>query len=639
MVRAVALGAPPGPARSRPVPPSGGAKIPVSKVRKVRKVREFSVAALVPAAPGDNLTDLVVRNAASAPDRVGFARPVGGQWHDVTYAEFLDEVRGIARGLVAAGVEPGMRVGLMGRTRYEWTAFDFAVWFTGAVTVPIYETSAPEQVAWILSDSGAVGVLVETREHLGTVTGVRAGLPALRHLWCLQDAAFAELAEAGRDVPDDELERRRRTSDGASFATLIYTSGTTGRPKGCELTHGNFLELARNAEACMSDVVHTESASTLLFLPLAHVFARFIQVLCLQAKVRLGHSPDVKNLLDDLGGFRPTFVLAVPRVFEKIYNSAAAIADAGGKGRIFEIAARTAIEYSEALEYGEALDGGGPGVVLRLRHALFDRLVYAKLRERLGGRVQYSVSGGAPLGARLGHFFRGVGVTVLEGYGLTETTAPATVNQPGRTRIGTVGPPLPGVAAKVADDGELLVRGVGVMAGYWNDPDATADVLEPDGWFHTGDLGEIDDEGFVRITGRKKEIIVTAGGKNVVPSQLEDRLRAHTLVSHCIVVGDRRPFVGCLVTLDAEMLPGWLAARGKPAMDVAVAATDPRVRAEVEAAVHHANEAVSRAESIRKFLILDTDFTEAGGHLTPKSSLKRQMILKEFADKIEELYR
>jgi long-chain acyl-CoA synthetase len=596
-------------------------------------VREISVPALVPAAANDNLTDLVVRNAESSPGRAGFARPVDGQWRDVTYAEFLDEVRGIAAGLVASGVEPGMRVGLMGRTRYEWTAFDFAIWFAGAVTVPIYETSAPEQVAWILADSGAAGLLVETRDHLDTVATVRSGLPGLRHVWCLQEGILAELAEAGRGVPDDELERRRRTLTGASIATLIYTSGTTGRPKGCELTHSNFAELARNADAMLPDVVHVDGASTLLFLPLAHVFARFIQVLCLQAKVRLGHSPDVKNLLDDLGAFRPTFVLAVPRVFEKIYNSAAATADAGGRGRVFEAAARTAIGYSEAL------DGRGPGIVLRLQHALFDKLVYSKLRGRLGGRVQYSVSGGAPLGARLGHFFRGVGVTILEGYGLTETTAPATVNRPGKIRIGTVGPPLPGVDVRVADDGELLIRGVNVMTGYWNNPDATADVLEPDGWFHTGDLGEIDDDGFVRITGRKKEIIVTTGGKNVAPAQLEDRLRAHPLVSQCIVVGDQRPFIGCLVTLDAEMLPGWLEVHGRPPMDVATAATDPQVRAEVQAAVNHANETVSRAESIRKFLILDTDFTEASGHLTPKFSLKRQVILKDFASRVEELYR
>jgi long-chain acyl-CoA synthetase len=551
---------------------------------------------------------------------------------DITCEQFLSEVTALAKGLIAVGVEPGTRVGLMSKTRYEWTAFDFAIWFAGGVTVPIYETSAAEQVAWILSDSGAVGVLVETAGHLATVEEVRGGLAVLQHVWCIDEGDLDDLVDAGREVPDEEVERRRRTLDGASIATLIYTSGTTGRPKGCQLTHSNFLELSRNAAASLAGVVRAPGASTLLFLPLAHVFARFIQVLCIESRVRMGHSPDVKNLLDDLGSFRPTFVLAVPRVFEKIYNSAAASADAGGKGKIFEAAADAAVEYSEALGRGRV------GLVLRLRHAIFDRLVYGKLRDRLGGRVQFSVSGGAPLGARLGHFFRGVGVTVLEGWGLTETTAPATVNTPDLIKIGTVGRPLPGVTVAVADDGELLVRGINVMSGYFNNSEATAAALA-DGWFHTGDLGEIDEDGFVAITGRKKEIIVTAGGKNVAPTLLEDRLRSHPLISQCIVVGDQRPFIGCLVTLDTDMLPGWLTTNGRGHLEITAAASDPQVRAAVQAAVNWANEVVSKAESIRKFLILDTDFTEAAGHLTPKFSLKRQVILKEFAQHVEELYR
>jgi long-chain acyl-CoA synthetase len=595
-------------------------------------VRELAVPVLTAADPKANLTDLIVRNAAEAPRAVGFRRPVGDTWQNVTWAQFDAQVRRVASGLVAAGIEPGDRVGLMSKTRYEWTLTDFAIWFAGAVTVPIYETSSEEQVAWILADSGAIACLVETGKHAATVAAVRKELPALRHLWQLDAGALDELTELGRDVGDDELDARRSTLSASSIATIIYTSGTTGRPKGCELTHANFGELAANAAARLSVIVHAESASTLLFLPLAHVFARFIQVLCVSARAETGHTADVKNLLEDLAAFRPTFVLAVPRVFEKVYNSAEAKAEAAGKGKIFHAAADTAIAWSEAL------DDGGPGLTLRTKHALFDKLVYGRLREALGGRVTAAVSGGAPLGARMGHFFRGIGVTILEGWGLTETTAPAAVNCPDQIKIGTVGRPLPGVTVQVADDGELLVKGINVMLGYFNNAEATATALE-DGWFHTGDIGEIDEDGFVRITGRKKEIIVTASGKNVAPAVLEDRLRAHPLVSQCIVVGDQRPFIACLVTLDAEMLPTWLSNNGKPPMDVAAAATDPQVRAEVQRTVDHANLAVSKAESIRRFLILDGDFTEASGHLTPKLSLKRQVVLKDFATQIEQLYR
>jgi long-chain acyl-CoA synthetase len=596
-------------------------------------VREISVPALVTADPGANLTELVTRAASEAPDAVLFSRPVtaGDGWEDVTSATFLDEVTRLAKGLVAAGVRPGDRVGLMSKTRYEWTLTDFAIWFAGAVTVPVYETSSAEQVSWILSDSGAVAVVTETSAHTATVGQVREGLSALASVWCVEAGDLDGLAASGTSVGDDEIERRRATLRGDSVATLIYTSGTTGRPKGCELTHANFRELALNAVAYLSEVVCAPGASTLLFLPLAHVFARFIQVLCVAARARMGHTADVKNLVGDLGEFKPTFVLAVPRVFEKIYNSAEATAEAGGRGRVFRAAVDTAIAWSTAQERG------GAGLALRARHALFDRLVYGKLRTRLGGRLQYAVSGGAPLGPRLGHFFRGAGILVLEGWGLTETTAPATVNTPSQIRIGSVGRPLPGVAVRVGDDGELLVQGVNVMKDYFNNPEATADALE-DGWFHTGDLGEIDEGGFVRITGRKKEIIVTAGGKNVAPTVLEDRLRAHVLVSQCMVVGDQRPFIGALITLDAEMLPTWLSNNGRPPMDVAAAAQDADVRAEIQKAVDAANLAVSKAESIRKFMILETDFTEAGGHLTPKLSLKRAVVLKEFTQQVEGLY-
>jgi long-chain acyl-CoA synthetase len=598
------------------------------------KVQKISVPALTEADETGNLTDLVVRNATEAPGTVAFGRPGPDGWEDVTWRDFHAEVVRLARGFVAAGVQPGDRVALMSKTRYEWTLTDFAIWFAGGVTVPVYETSSAEQVAWILADSSCVAAVVETPRHAATVSEVREELPDLAHLWVLDEGAVDTLNGLGEKVDEEEIETRRRIADAASVATLIYTSGTTGKPKGCELSHANFIDLAANAVARLSSVVRTDGASTLLFLPLAHVFARFIQVLAMTARARMGHSPDVKNLLADLAEFRPTFVLAVPRVFEKIYNSAEAKAQGESKvkGAIFTAAARTAIAWSKAQ------DTGGPGPGLRIQHALFDRLVYGKLRAALGGQVRYAVSGGAPLGARLGHFFRGIGVIVLEGWGLTETTAPATVNTPELVKIGTVGLPLPGVSVAVAEDGELLVSGVNVMRGYYQNPDATQQALT-DGWFHTGDLGDIDQDGYVRITGRKKEIIVTAGGKNVAPAVLEDRLRAHPLVSQCIVVGDQRPFIGCLVTLDADMLPTWLANHGKPAMDVAAAAADPEVRHAVQEAIDRANLAVSKAESIRKFHILDTDFTEAKGHLTAKLSLKRPIVLAEFAEVVEDLYR
>jgi len=595
-------------------------------------VREISVPAIVTSDPGANLTDLVVDNAAQAPGAPLFSRPTAQGWEDVTCQGFLAEVTRLAKGMVAAGVSPGDRVGLMSKTRYEWTLADFAIWFVGGVTVPIYETSSAEQVSWILSDSGAVAVFTETDEHTELVGGLRDALPALREVWAFDAGAVDRLGESGAGVDDGEIEARRATLSGSSVATVIYTSGTTGRPKGCELTHSNFRELCTNAVALLPQVVQAPGASTLLFLPLAHVFARFVQVLCVAARARLGHTADVKNLLDDLGAFKPTFVLAVPRVFEKIYNSAEATAEAGGKGKIFKAAADTAVAWSQAQ------DAGGPGLGLKVKHALFDKLVYVKLRDRLGGQVQYAVSGGAPLGARLGHFFRGVGVTILEGWGLTETTAPATVNTPDRIRIGSVGRPLPGVSVRVDDDGELLVKGVNVLKGYYRNTEATTEALQ-DGWFRTGDLGEIDEDGFVRITGRKKEIIVTAAGKNVAPTVLEDRLRAHALVSQTMVVGDQRSYIAALVTLDGEMLPTWLSNNGKPEMDVATAAKDPDVLAEIQVAVDHANLAVSKAESIRRFAVLETDFTEAAGHLTPKLSLKRAVVLKEFADEVEGLYR
>jgi long-chain acyl-CoA synthetase len=594
-------------------------------------VVEFSVPALVAEPTTGNISSLVVKHATENPGRVLFSRRVQGRWQDVTAAEFAADVERVARGLVAAGVQAGDRVALMSKTRYEWTLVDFAIWSAGAITVPIYETSSAEQVSWILSDSGAVACVVETATHAKIVGSVRSELSALGDVWQIDAGGLDDLVAAGADQDASVIEERRAAARPSDIATLIYTSGTTGRPKGCELTHLNFMALCDNAVARLQQVVSAEGASTLLFLPLAHVFARFIQVLTVSAGARLGHTADVKSLLDDLAEFQPTFVLSVPRVFEKIFNSAEAKAEGEGKGKIFHAAAATAIAWSTAQQ-----EGGG-GVGLRLKHAVFDKLVYAKLRSAMGGRVQYAVSGGAPLGERLGHFFRGAGITVLEGYGLTETTAPTTVNTPELIKIGTVGPPLPGNTVRIADDGEILIKGPHVMKGYWNNEQATAEALAG-GWFHSGDLGSLDDDGYLRITGRKKEILVTAGGKNVAPAVLEDRIRAHPLVSQCIVVGDQKPFIGALITLDAEMLPVWLSNNGLAAMDVDTAAGDAAVQAEVQRAVDEANRAVSKAESIRKFRILPVDFTEDGGYLTPSLKLKRGVVLKDFSGEVEELY-
>jgi long-chain acyl-CoA synthetase len=594
-------------------------------------VREFSVPPLVEVDASTNLTDLVVDNAVAQPHKVVFRRKVADRWQDVTAREFLAEVTGLAKGMIAAGVEPGDRVGLMAKTRYEWTLTDFAIWFAGAVTVPIYETSSVEQVQWILSDSQAVACVVESDHHAGLAEQAREGSPSLKHVWQIDGGGLTEVSATGTQVPDATVEERRRAAGLADLATIIYTSGTTGRPKGCELTHGNFVVLAKNAVARLNEVVSAEGASTLLFLPLAHVFARFIQVLCVATPVTMGHAPDVKNLVEDLGGFQPTFILSVPRVFEKVYNGAEQKAEAGGKGKIFRKAADAAVAYSRAL------DAGGPSLLLRLQHAVFNVLVYGKLRAALGGRAQYAVSGGAPLGERLGHFYRGIGLVVLEGYGLTESTAPATVNTPELIKIGTVGPPLPGTAVKIDDDGEVLLRGVHVFRGYWNNPEATTEAFDG-GWFHTGDIGELDSDGYLRITGRKKELIVTASGKNVAPAVLEDRIRAHPLVSQCMVVGDQKPFISALITLDPEMAPTWLANNGKAGMSLEQAIEDPDVHAEIQRAVDDANEAVSRAESIRKFDLLAVDFTEESGHLTPSLKLKRNIVMKDFGDAVDRLY-
>ncbi|WGL53813.1 AMP-dependent synthetase/ligase [Nocardioides sp. BP30] len=594
-------------------------------------MREFSTPATLELPTAGNLTDDVVSNARDFPESVAFSRPGPGGWEDVTAAQFHAEVVAVAKGLIASGIEQGDRVALFSKTRYEWTLLDYAIWFAGAVTVPIYETSSVEQVRWILEDSGARGIVAEGPDHIARVAEARHDLESLTSVWSFADNAVDVLVRLGGDVADEEVEKRRTAIVPADPATLIYTSGTTGRPKGCVLTHSNFMVELGVAVDELERLFQTENASTLLFLPLAHVFARIIQIGCVKSRTRLGHSPDITHLLDDLGGFKPTFILAVPRVFEKVYNTASQKAAADGKGKIFNVATDVAINYSRADEAGRV------PLVLRAKHALFARLVYGKLLAALGGSCQFAVSGGAPLGERLGHFYRGIGLTVLEGYGLTETTGALTVNLPDALKIGTVGRPLAGTSVRVADDGELLFKGGQVFGGYWKNETASREALD-DGWFHTGDLGEVDDEGFVRITGRKKEIIVTAGGKNVAPAVLEDRLRAHVLVDQCMVVGDGQPFIGALVTLDPESLPTWAEAHGKQG-GVEELYDDADLRAEVQRAVDDANKAVSHAEAIKKFVILPDAWTEEGGQLTPSLKLKRGVVMREFHDEVEALYR
>jgi len=607
----------------------------------------------------------VFERAARDPGAVVMRRKdasADGGWRDVTARQFADDVTALARGLMAAGIAAGDRVALMSRTRYEWTVVDYAIWSAGATTVPIYETSSAEQVEWILTDSDAHALVVETPAQLQTAGESLAAAPHVTRVWQIEtppgnsdqgegSAGLAvpghpvpvepmtALAEAGAGISDDEVHQRRQSRHTADLATIIYTSGTTGRPKGCELTHGNLLADVRNVvRGWLPAIFERPDAATLLFLPLAHSFARIIQVGAIEAGVVLGHTPSVATLLPDLASFRPTFILAVPRVFEKVYNGAEQQASASPvKGRIFRAAARTAVAFSQASGTNAAAPSGA-GAPLRLQHALFDRLVYAKLRGAVGGRAEYAVSGGAPLGERLGHFFRGAGITVLEGYGLTESCAAATVNRPDHMKIGTVGQPLPGVSVKIADDGEIFLGGPTIFAGYWRNEAATAEVMA-DGWLRTGDIGEVDEDGFLRVTGRKKELIVTAGGKNVAPAVLEDRIRAHPLVSQVLVVGDGRPYVACLITLDEESVEIWKAKFPQYQSATMAELTEaPELLAELQGAVDDANKAVSRAEAVRRFRVLPGDFTEQSGHLTPSLKVRRNVIMKDFAGEVEALY-
>ncbi|WP_287929710.1 long-chain fatty acid--CoA ligase [Arthrobacter sp.] len=598
-------------------------------------MREITVPAQVVSPRTMNTTDFVLRQARLESNPALFSRRnADNVWVDISAKEFHADVCAIAKGLIASGIQVGERVGIMARTRYEWALVDFAIWFAGAVSVPIYETSSPSQVAWNLGDSQAVAVIAESAGHENVIRqAVRdEGLTALKHVWQMEGDGLDVLRDAGRGVPDDVLEVHRTSNGLDDIATIIYTSGTTGRPKGCMLMHHNFVELSENALAVLGKDVVPPGSQTVMFLPMAHVFARYISVLAVAAGAKVGHTPDIKHLLEDLQSFKPTFILAVPRVFEKVYNSAALKAEGDGKGKIFAAAAQTAIDFSRASQ------GGRVPLVLKARHALFDKLVYGKLRAAMGGDVRHAVSGGGPLGERLGHFFQGIGLQILEGYGLTETTAPITVNRPERIKIGTVGAPLPGNAVKIADDGEILTQGVCVMKGYFGRDDLTEEAFV-DGWFRTGDVGQLDDQGFLKITGRKKEIIVTAGGKNVVPALLEDQIRADAIVSQCLVIGDNRPFIAAIVTLDEEALPQWGRHHGLPeGITVAQAAKEPAVTDAVQRAIDKANGSVSQAEAIKAFRIVDTDFTEASGHLTPSMKVKRAQVLKDFDTVVEDIY-
>ena len=596
-------------------------------------MHEFSVPVAYVVEPADNITDDVAANLKREPDAVGLRRMVNGIWVPVTWREFASQVRDLAAGFIAAGVQPGDRVALMSRTRYEWTVLDYAILTAGGVVVPVYPTSSLDQVEWILGDSGAVAIVVETAEHAGEVAAARARLPALRHVWVIDGDGLADITSRGSMLTPEQVEDRRRSRGAGDLAEIVYTSGTTGRPKGCMLTHGNIVANTRN---CMLNdgfpEVFNERNSTLLFLPLSHSYAQLIQYGAIYSRTVLGLT-DMADAVAQLPALRPTAVLSVPRVWQKVHQNARHTAVTQGHGKIFAAAEATAVAYSRAL------DAGGPGPMLRLRHALFDRLVYRKLRAALGGEVRYAWSAAAPLGPRLGHFFRGCGINVLEGYGLTETSPATNSNTPTAQKIGTVGRPIPGCTIRIAPDGEVLVKGHMVFQGYWGNEAATKEMIDEEGWLHTGDLGTLDQEGFLTITGRKKDLIITAAGKNVPPAVLEERLRSHWLIGECLVVGDAKPYVAALIVEDPETFAQWRAEHGKPeTATMADLRDDPALQAELQAAVDHANRAVSRAEAIKKFRIVSGEFTEAGGQLTPTFKVRRSVVTQQYAAQIAALY-
>lgn len=608
-------------------------------------MREASTELLFEADTDSNVTDLLLERCAKDPFGVLYAHNTPNGWLNVSAARFLADVTALAKGLIAGGLTPGDPVAVLSRSSFEWTLVDFAIWMAGGVTVPIYETSSASQIEWILADSGARRIFVEDAAKAALVHSVveKSGLlgedpVAIIRMEHDGDAPnLTSVSAVGIGVMDAELERQRSTAKLADIASIVYTSGTTGKPKGCEITHGNFVLVARNVIPFLPELLMQPGARTLMFLPLAHVLARAVQVVCLTAGITLGHSAGASGLMADLGSFKPTFLLAVPRIFEKVYAGASHKAAMSGKSALFSAASSTAVEYSTAVDLASRGEGPGPGWLLRTKHRTFDKLLYPRVREVFGGDVGYTVSGASPLSPRDNHFFHGAGVPVLEGYGLTETTAPCTVNTPTMSRIGTVGIPLPGTTIRVADDGEVLVKGIGVFKGYHGNPEATAAAFV-DGFFRTGDLGELDSDGFLTITGRKKDLLVTAGGKNVAPGPLEEKLREHPLVGQAVVVGDGRPFVAALISLDPEGLADWCSENKTGALSLEEAVRDDRVKAAVQSAVDEANKLVSAAESIRKFAFITAELSVESGHLTPSLKLKRAAVVGDFASVVEKLY-
>ncbi|CAB4552423.1 MAG: AMP-binding protein [Actinobacteria bacterium] len=593
----------------------------------------YDVPLRVESDPRENVTNILLERVKKNPNHALFSRKnPDGTWRDVSSGDFLSEVQSLAKGLIAAGIKPGDAVALLAKTRYEWTMIDFAVWYAGGVVVPIYETSSPQQIEWILSDSDSVALFIENDEHLERVNKVKGNCPRLSQIWRIDSKDFSDLHQLGEKVSDADLEIARSNAEAKDLATIVYTSGTTGNPKGCELTHKSFVDHCRNAAAEIPELAN-EFQHSLIFVPFAHILGRYVAVICIYAGIRVGHLPDTKLVAAELPVFQPTFLLAVPRVFEKVYNNAELKAEAAGKGKIFRAAAQAAIDYSKGLD-----DPKGPSLTVKLKHKLFDKLVFGRLRAAMGGKVKYAISGGAPLGERLSHFFRGIGLIVLEGYGLTETAAAAVIGRVSWQKIGKVGRALPGTGIKIAPDGEVWLRGINIMRGYWRNEAATREAFVED-WFRTGDIGELDEDGFLTITGRKKELIVTAGGKNVAPAPIEDPLRAHPLIGQVLVIGDAKPFIGALISLDPEMVPVWTAQNGiAEKLTLAEATKHPVIRAEIQRAVDEVNSRFSNAEQIKQFEILDVELTEASGHLTPSLKIKRSQVLKDFSIHVDRIY-